>query len=123
MKKSLPVLSNKKNVLSAQAEQMILEKLPVDQKTLRLVTKVLEPKNLKRLAIAAVGGSFLVSFVSSASQNRIYQAMVAREMKKQLDPLRKKLDELEAQNAALWEQNRELLKEMKKKEIKEDVIP
>ena len=123
MKKTLPVLPNKKNVLTTQAEQIILEKLPVDQKTLRIVTKVLEPKNLKRIAIAAVGGSFLISFVSSASQNRIYQAMVAREMKKQLAPLRKKLDDLEAQNAVLWEQNQELLKQMKKKEIKEHIIP
>ena len=121
MKKSLPVLSNKKNVLSAQAEQMILEKLPVDQKTLRLVTKALEPKNLKRLAIAAVGGSFLVSFVSSASQNRIYQAMVAREMKKQLDPLRKKLDELEAQNAVLYQQNKELLEKLETREQTADI--
>ena len=94
--------------IASRAEQAMIERLPVDQKTLRMIGKVLEPKNLKRIGIAAVGGSVLVSIVSSLGRDRINRAETARELRKQLTPLQKKLDDLEAQNTVLWQQNEEL---------------
>ena len=88
--------------IASRAEQAMIERLPVDQKTLRMIGKVLEPKNLKRIGIAAVGGSVLVSIVSSLGRDRINRAETARELRK------KKLDDLEAQNTVLWQQNEEL---------------
>lgn len=106
---TLQNLADKKDrTLASKAEKAVLEMMPVDQKTMRRLQKILEPKMLKRIAIGAVGGSVLISIVSSLGHDRIYQAAVAREMKKQLEPLRKKLDDLEAQNVALWQQNEEL---------------
>ena len=104
------------NIVAARAEQAMIDMLPVDQKTLRIMGKILEPKNLKRIGIAAVGGSVLISLVSSLGRDRINRAETARELKKQLLPLQKKLDELEAQNAALWRQNEELKEQLAKLE-------
>ena len=104
MKKTL--LDN--NKITARAEQAMLDRIPVDQKTLRIIGKTLEPKNLKRIGIAAVGGSLLISMISTLGRDRLNRAETARELKKQLMPLQKKLDDLEAQNAALWQQNEEL---------------
>ena len=104
MKKTL--LDN--NKITARAEQAMLDRIPVDQRTLRIIGKTLEPKNLKRIGIAAVGGSLLISMISTLGRDRLNRAETARELKKQLMPLQKKLDDLEAQNAALWQQNEEL---------------
>jgi hypothetical protein len=41
---------------------------------------------------------------------------VSHEVKKQLDPVMKKLNELEAQNMALYRQNKELMKLLMKNE-------
>ena len=117
MKNPLPVIVNKNSdVLLSKTEQALMDRLPVDQKTVRRLGKLLEPKNLRRIAIGAVGGSVLISVVTNIGHDRIYQAAVSRELKKQLDPLRKKLDDLEAQNVALWEQNEELKRQLEKME-------
>lgn len=113
MKKQLPHVAEKTgNYLAARTEQALMDKLPVDQKALNRALKIMEPKNLKRIAIAAAGGSVLVSVVSSISHDRMYKAAVAREMKKQLEPMRKKLDELEEQNVVLYQQNEKLMAEL-----------
>ncbi len=112
MKKTLAVLSERKNPLAVKTEQVILEKLPVDQKTLNRAMKILEPKNLKRLCIGAIGGSILVTILSNIGKDQIYRASVGQEIKKQLAPMQKKLDELEAQNAALYLQNKELMEKI-----------
>ena len=104
MKKTL--LDN--NKITARAEHAMLDGISVDQRTLRIIGKTLEPKNLKRIGIAAVGGSLLISMISTLGRDRLNRAETARELKKQLMPLQKKLDDLEAQNAALWQQNEEL---------------
>ena len=109
MKLTKPVIQDPNAVLTAKAEQMLLEKLPVDQKTLKLAGKLLEPKNLKIIGITAIGGSALISLISSISHDKIYQAAVAKEIKKQIAPLEHKLDELRTQNAVLLQQNRELI--------------
>lgn len=120
MKTVLPeIVDRNSDILLAKAEQALLDKLPMNQKTMQRLGKLLEPKNLKRIAIGAVGGSVLISLVTSFGHDRIYQAAVGREMKKQLDPLKKKLDEMEAQNVALWQQNEELKAQLKKMENRE----
>lgn len=103
--------------LASRTEKALLQMIPVDQKTIKILEKILQPKNLKRIGIAAVGGSVLISVVTSLAHDRMYKSAVAHEMKKQLEPLRKKLNELEAQNAVLYQQNQELMKEIRSKEI------
>ena len=117
MKNVLPEIVDKNSdILLAKAEQALLDRLPMNQKTMQRLGKLLEPKNLKRIAIGAVGGTVLISVVTNLGHDRIYQAAVGREMKKQLEPLRKKLDELEAQNVALWQQNEDLKTQLQKME-------
>ena len=117
MKNVLPEIVDKNSdILLAKAEQALLDRLPMNQKTMQRLGKLLEPKNLKRIAIGAVGGTVLISVVTNLGHDRIYQAAVGREMKKQLEPLRKKLDELEAQNVALWQQNEDLKAQLQKME-------
>ncbi len=103
--------------LASRTEKALLQMIPVDQKTIKILEKILQPKNLKRIGIAAVGGSVLISVVTSLAHDRMYKSAVAHEMKKQLEPLRKKLNELEVQNAVLYQQNQELMKEIRSKEI------
>ena len=119
MKINKPVVRDPSDVIAAKAEQALLEKLPVDQKTLKIAAKALEPKNLKWIAITATGGSALISLVSSISHDKIYQAAVAREIKKQVAPLERKLDELRTQNAVLLQQNRELIARLNELQAKE----
>ncbi len=109
MKKTKP-----QSLLAARAEQAILQQLPVEEKTLRRVGKLMEPKNLKRLGIAVMCGSVTFSILGSMSQMRMYRASMARELKKQLAPVNKKLDELEAQNEELRRQNEQLQKKLDK---------
>ena len=97
-----------KNKLAAQAEQALLERIPVDQKTLRRAIKLMEPKNLKRMGVLVIGSSALLTLAAVMGRERIFKARMAHEIKKQLTPLRRQLDELEAQNAALWAQNEAL---------------
>ena len=112
MNKPVPV----NNILAARAEQAIIDSLPVDRRTLRIIGKVLEPQNLKRIGIAAVGGSVLISIVSALGRDRVNRAGTAAEMKKQLKPVQQKLNELEAQNAVLLQQNEELKLQLEKLE-------
>ena len=109
MKITKPVIQSPSDKLTAKAEQALLEKLPVDQKTLTLIGRILEPQNLKRIGIAAIGGSALISLISTLGHDKVYQAAVGREIKKQIAPLEHKLDELRTQNAVLLQQNRELI--------------
>ena len=114
MKKTIKLADN--NIIAARAEKAIIDSLPVDQKTLRIIGKALEPGNLKRIGIAAVGGSLLISLVSTLGRDRINRLETARELRKELMPLQKKLSDLEAQNAALWQQNEELKSQLAKLE-------
>ena len=94
--------------IAARAEQMLWESLPVEQKTLQRAMKLLEPKNLKLLGITAVGSMAALSLLGSLGRTGVYRAAVAKELKKQLEPVNRKLDELEAQNEELKRQNEEL---------------
>ena len=114
--KAIVRLSNPKELLYRQAEQTLLEQLPIDQKRLRRAAKLLEPQNLKRLGVLAVGGAAALSLLSSWGSARLYRAEVARELKKQLAPVNRKLDELEEQNKALEEQNEALRRALDRRE-------
>ena len=114
MKGPKALIEEKNKLLAARAEDALLDRLPVDQKTLRRAARYLEPKNLKRIAIAAAGGSLLISLITSIGHDRLYRAAVAREMRKQLEPVKQKLEELEAQNLELHRQNEELRKLIKR---------
>ena len=106
------MFSKKKEALAAQATQALLNQLPVDAGKLKKAARLLEPRNLKRIAIAAVGGSALLSLVGSIGHDRIYLAAVARELKKQLEPIQKQLDELTEQNEVLIRQNEALQEQL-----------
>ena len=106
------ILNMKKNNLTAQAEQMLWDSLPVEKKTLQRAVKLLEPKNLKLLGAAAVGGTALLSLVGSLGRMGAIRGAVAKELKKQLEPVNRKLDELEKQNEELKRQNEELRAEL-----------
>lgn len=104
-----------KNKFAARAGEAILQQLPVEEKTLRRVSWLMEPKHLKRLGIAAVAGTAAFSALGSVSRMRAYRLAVARELKKQLDPVNKKLNELEKQNEELRAQNEKLQKQLEKR--------
>ena len=109
MNKAIPeVVEKSTDMLVAKTEQAILEKIPVDQKTLERVAKLLTPKNMKRLGIAAVTGSMMISFLVTLGKQQMSRALISNEVKKQIEPLKAQLDVLEAQNEALLKQNEEL---------------
>ena len=95
-------------ILAAKAEETLMQQLHVDQKTLQRVGKVLQPKNIKRAAIALVGGSAALSMLGSIGEARMIRRAVGRELKKQLEPVKKQLSTLEEQNKELKKQNDEL---------------
>lgn len=97
-----------KKKLAEQAREAALEQLPVDQKTLSLAVRLLEPKRLKHIALAVVGGTAAVSLAGTLGEMRMYRRAVARELKKQLRPIEERLETLEAQNKELKKQNEEL---------------
>ena len=102
-----------KNALAVRAGKAVLEQLPVDQKKLRLAAAVLEKVDLKRLGVVAVSGAAAISLAGSALQARMTRAALRRELKRQLAPVNKKLDELEEQNKELRRQNEELRRQLK----------
>lgn len=102
------MLKRTKKALMTKAEEALMEQLPVSPGTVRRMSWLMEPKHLKRLAVVAVGGSFIASAIGTASEMRMYRRAMAKELKKQLEPINKKLDQLEEQNEELKKQNRQL---------------
>ena len=98
--------------LTARTEQAVLDLLPVDQKTLRRAAWLMEPKNLKKVGLLAVGGTTLFSLLASVGHDRVYRAAISRELKKQLEPINRKLDALEQQNEKLLRENEELKEQL-----------
>ena len=97
-----------KKALAAKAEEAMMEQLPVSPKALKRMSWLMEPKHIKALAVAAVGGSIAISAIGTVSEMRMYRRAMAKELKKQLAPINKKLDELETQNEELKKQNKQL---------------
>ena len=106
------MFSRKKEELAAQAGQAFLNQLPFDVSRFQRAARYLEPKKLKRIAIVAIGGSALLSLLGTLGHDRLYRAAVAREIKKQLDPIQKQLDELSEQNEVLIRQNEALQEQL-----------
>ena len=106
------VVEKSTDMLVAKTEQAIMEKLPVDQKSLERIAKLLDPKTMKRLGIGIVVGSMTASFLITLGKQQMTKAMISREVKKQIEPLKAQLEELESQNAALLKQNEELKSQM-----------
>lgn len=106
------IVAEPKRALSARAEQAVLERLHIDQKTLRKAAKYLEPGRLKLLLLAAAGGAVLLSAVRSFSHEQVYRAAVARELKRQLEPVNNRLETLQQQNEELKRQNEELRRKL-----------
>ena len=111
--KKIALVPTAKNALAVRAGKAVLEQLPVDQKKLRLAAAVLEKVDLKRLGVVAVSGAAAISLAGSALQARMTRAALRRELKRQLAPVNKKLDELEEQNKELRRQNEELRRQLK----------
>ena len=101
-----------RKMIAARTEEALMQKLPVDQNALWRAEKLLAPKNIKRLAIAVIGGSAAISFIGTVSEVRMYRRAMRRELKKQLEPIKKQLDTLEEQNEELKKQNEELRKKL-----------
>ena len=70
-----------KNKFAARAGEAILQQLPVEEKTLRRVGWLMEPKHLKQLGFAAVAGTAAFSVISSMSRMSAYRMAMARELK------------------------------------------
>lgn len=114
MKKTTSLLAAPGKALASRASQAVLDQLPVDQKKLRRAAALLEPKNLKRLGVIAVGGGAVLSLTGTLAQARLTRSLVARELRRQLAPISKQLDALEAQNKELREQNEKLAQALEK---------
>ncbi len=99
-------------LLMSRAGEALLEQLPVDQKHLRRAAKLMEPKNLKRLGILTAGGMLSLSLLGDIGQMRLYRTAMAKELRRQLAPVNKKLETLEKQNEELRLQNEELRKQL-----------
>ncbi len=99
-------------ILMSRAGEALLEQLPVDEKHLRRIAKLMDPKTLKRLGILTAGGMISLSFLGNIGQMRLYRAAMAKELRKQLAPVNKKLEALEKQNEELRLQNEQLRKQL-----------
>ena len=73
------------------------------QKQLQKFSGIVSAENLKRIGIAAAAGSAVFSLAKSAGKMRAGKASVP-ELKKQIDVLQRKVDELEAEKSASSEQ-------------------
>ena len=75
--------------------------IPLPGKPEQQTRELLRRLDWKKAAVAAVGTVAVVSAVSTAAQYRFYRGIVARELKRQLGPLREQLDEIQAENRQL----------------------
>ena len=78
-----------------------LELLQPGKLNKRTVMHLLRKVDVKKVGIAAGGAAVVLSAVSHAGRYAVYKGIVSSELKRQLSPLNKKLDELKAQNAEL----------------------
>ena len=101
--------------LAVRAGKAALEQLPIDRKKLKLAAALLEKANLKRIGVIAASGAAALSLGGTLLQARLTRSALRRELKRQLAPMNKKLDELEAQNKALQRQNEELRRQLEKR--------
>ena len=110
----------KKKQKSAPAEKA-LELLPqlltksdtTEQKLLRYLLTHVNGKTLKTAALVIAGGGAALSLAGSIARKHMIRRTMARELKKQLAPVNRKLDEREKQNEELKKQNEQLKKQLR----------
>ena len=78
-----------------------LELLQPGKLNKRTVMHLLRKVNVKKVGMAAGGAAVVLSAVSLTGRYTFYKGIVSGELKRQLAPVNKKLDELKAQNAEL----------------------
>lgn len=78
-----------------------LELLQPGKLNKRTVMHLLRKVNVKKVGIAAGGAAVVLSAVSLTGRYTFYKGIVSGELKRQLAPVNKKLEELKAQNAEL----------------------
>lgn len=78
-----------------------LELLQPGKLNKRTVMRLLRKVDIKKIGIAADGAAVVLSAVSLTGRYTFYKGIVSGELKRQLAPVNKKLDELKAQNAEL----------------------
>ena len=78
-----------------------LELLQPGKLNKRTVMHLLRKVNVKKVGIAAGGAAVVLSAVSLTGRYTFYKGIVSGDLKRQLAPVNKKLDELKAQNAEL----------------------
>ena len=78
-----------------------LELLQPGKLNKRTVMHLLRKVDIKKVGIAAGGAAVVLSAVSLTGRYTFYKGIVSGELKRQLAPVNKKLDELKAQNAEL----------------------
>lgn len=67
----------------------------------RTVIQLMRKVDLKKVGVVAGGAAVVMSAVSLTGKYNFYKGIVSGELKRQLAPVNKKLDELKAQNAEL----------------------
>ena len=78
-----------------------LELLQPGKLNKRTVMRLLRKVDIKKVGIAAGGAAVVLSAVSLTGRYTFYKGIVSGELKRQLAPVNKKLEELKAQNAEL----------------------
>lgn len=67
----------------------------------RNVMRLMRKVDIKKVGVVAGGAAAVLSVMSLTGRYTFYKGIVAGELKRQLTPVNKKLDELKAQNAEL----------------------
>ena len=84
-----------------------------EQKLLQTLLAHANRQDFKRLGLFVIGGAAALSLAENFARSRLNSIAVSRELKKQLAPINRKLDELEKQNEELKKQNEELKRKLK----------
>ena len=89
-------------VVEVQPEDVSpLELLQPGKLNKRNVVRLIRKVDIKKLGLVAGGAAAALSVISLTGRYTFYKGIVSGELKRQLAPVNKKLDELKAQNAEL----------------------
>lgn len=106
-------------VIEAQAEELSpLELLQPGKLNKRNVMRLVRRVDIKKLGLVAGGTAVVLSAVSLTGRYTFYKGIVSGELKRQLTPVNKKLDELKAQNAELRAEVERLQAQQTEEEVK-----
>ena len=95
-------LTKRSTAVEAQPEEISpLELLQPGKLNKRNIMHLMRKVDVKKVGIAAGGAAAVLSVMSLTGRYTFYKGIVSGELKRQLAPVNKKLDELKAQNAEL----------------------